>query len=187
MFRSIGQVLMHVKHAPNTHVERGNNRDKSRTGDLVRAKNLQKFKKNRDFFRTRQKLCSFVTHAFRASGQVLVHVEHASNTYREGGNNRERSRTRDLERTKSMQKFEKNRDFFQSFSDLRSFVAHAFRPSGQVLVRVEHVSNTYREVGNSRERSRTRDLERAKSLQKIEKNHHFFKNSLVRRERVSPD
>ena len=114
VFRTSGQALVHVKHAPNTHHERGNNRDKPRTGDLARAKSLQKFEKNRDFFRTRQQLRSLVSHTFRASGQVLVHVKDAPNTHCEDRNNRAKWRTRDLVRSKSLQKFEKNRDFFRS-------------------------------------------------------------------------
>ena len=102
MFRTSGQVLVHVKHAPNTHHERGNNRDKPRAGDLVRAKSLQKFEKNRDFFRTRQKLCLFVAHVFRTSGQVLVHVTLIPNSHHEHGNNRDKPRTGDLVRAKNL-------------------------------------------------------------------------------------
>ena len=136
-----------------------------------------KIREKSEFFQTLQKLRSFVAHVFRPSGQVLVHVKHVSNTYRDGGNNRKRSQIRDLVRTKSLQKFEKNREFFQTFSELRSFLAHAFnafRPSGQVLVHIKQAPNAYHEGGNNREGSRARDLVRAKSLQKIEKNHEFF-------------
>ena len=112
VIRTSGQVLVRVELTPYSHNIARNNREKPCTKYFEGAKSLQKFDENRDFFRSRQKLCLFFAHVIRTSGLVLVRVKLTPYSYNIARNNREKPRTNCFERTKTLQKFDENRDFF---------------------------------------------------------------------------
>ena len=61
MIRKSGQVLESVDLAPYSYNIARNNREKPRTNSFERTKTWQKIDENPNFFRSRQKLCLFVT------------------------------------------------------------------------------------------------------------------------------